>query len=121
MGRCSSSTYKIRQRVPEKSQAAVTYQQSTGDQDKNAAVLAGRLGIQGGDLVSDLLEGKVLQRMLSVRGTEQIRRVADAYHQLVHDATGSLDGLRLKGEHGLVALHVSVSRCLCIASCVSGC
>lgn len=37
----------------------MTYQESTGHQDDNAAV-AGGLGVEGGDLVAHLLEGQAL-------------------------------------------------------------
>lgn len=86
-----------------------TYQQSAGDQDENATILASRLGIQGSDLVYDLLEGKVLEMLSSVRGTTGTEQASAAYRQLLHDATGALDRVRLESEHRLVALRASVS------------
>ena len=53
--------------------------------------------------MNDLLEGKVLRQTLLVRGYTT-DAATDAYRQLLHNAAGALDRVRLEGEHGLVAL-----------------
>lgn len=63
MGRCSSSTCKellVGSEASSDRQLCVSYQEGTGDEDDDATLTVGGLGIEGVDLVLDLLEGKRL-------------------------------------------------------------
>lgn len=62
MGRCSSSTCKALLVGSEarSDNLCISYQEGTGDEDNDATLTVGGLGIEGVDLVLDLLEGKRL-------------------------------------------------------------
>jgi hypothetical protein len=61
MGFCSSSTCEnnVRGSCTSYGEGLRAYQESTGNKDNDAA-FAGGLSVEGGDLVTDLLEGKAL-------------------------------------------------------------
>lgn len=97
---------------------ACTNQELAGDEDEHAVVGRG-LGVEGRDLVLDLLEGEALwnaKKKMSapLKARPQARRVArkgwrfeGMYRELLDDGVDTEDGGRLKGQHGLGPLFHS--------------
>lgn len=83
-----------------------SYQQSSGDKNKDTATFARRLCIQRGDLVLDFGEWKVLYANVS----QQIARCAmtsgGTYDKLLCDGSGALSGRVLESQHGLLFLYI---------------
>ena len=65
-----------------------TYQKTTGDENEDTTSLIGRLGIETGNLVLDLGEGKA--------------------SELLGNCSSTLDRRVLKGEHGVLFLFVAI-------------
>lgn len=89
----------------------VTNQELAGDENENAIVGRG-LGVEGGNLVLDLLEGEALWNAeCQPRNKARPQAVTnsapggdcfrDSYRELLDDGVDTEDGGRLKGQHRL--------------------
>lgn len=86
------------------------YQKLAGDEDDDGALNHARLGIKGGDLVLDLLEGERLQRQTWLVAADVSRGFAAAtYGELLDNGVDAENRGGLEGEHGLVALQTDRS------------
>lgn len=83
-----------------------THHQEAGNADDHARDTGrGRLCVEGGDLVLDLLEGQGLNSTPIKFYSLWTRKKKDAtYDQLLRDSSRAEDGCALPGQHGDIAL-----------------
>lgn len=94
------------------------YQELASHEDHDSLSFQGRLGVQRGDGVLDLLERKTLQRRMNSKYAPRVSGVRSrvTYSKFLNDSADAQGGGRLEGQHGVVALYIPVGEYVAGAS-----